>query len=42
MNIIKGITIIITLFFSIVLILIIYLPKNKKKIDNYSNIPFEK
>ena len=41
MNILKGITIIITIFFSILIILIIYLTKNKKKIENYSNIPFE-
>lgn len=42
MNILKGITIIITTIFSLIIILIIYLPKNKKKIEHYSNIPFEK
>lgn len=41
MIILKGFTIITSIFFSLTLILIIYTPKNKKKIENYSNIPFE-
>ncbi len=41
MNILKGITIIITIFFSLCIILIIYLPKNKKIIEEHSKIPFE-
>ncbi|HIH2763263.1 MAG TPA: hypothetical protein ACYCC3_01255 [Candidatus Azoamicus sp.] len=41
MNILKGIMILTTIIFSLSIILIIYLPRNKKKIENYSNIPFE-
>ena len=41
MNILKGITIITTITLSLLLILIIYLPKNKEKIEDYSKIPFE-
>lgn len=41
MTILKGLIISISIIFSLFLILNIYSPKNKKKIEDYSNIPFE-
>ena len=41
MTIIKGILIIFTIILFLFFFILIYMPKNKKKIEKYSNIPFD-